>query len=290
MCHSPSLPTNHDSHVHAELTNLRVTELEISFLKKNCTYLPDTYLSYLRTLVLNPDKQVQLTFHAERDTSRDSDTGSIELHVKGLWVETILYEIPLLELISETYFRFVDQDWTHDGQRELARQKGRELLKAGCTFSEFGSRRRRDYKTQELVIEGLIEASEQGELEKWTGKLTGTSNVHFAMRFGLAPIGTVAHEWFMGVAAITDDYENANELGLRKWVDVFGEGVYFPHFLLMVFFANGVILGPFDRAYRHIRYTIFPKSVQADSPVRGRLDCVRQNVCKNLRRRATRLG
>ena len=45
------------------------------------------------------------------------------------------------------------------------------------------------------------------------------------MRFGLLPVGTVAHEWFMGVAAISGAYEEASETALQYWVGAFGEGV-----------------------------------------------------------------
>jgi nicotinate phosphoribosyltransferase len=151
--------------------------------------------------------------------------GDIELKTTGKWLATILYEIPLLALISETYFKFMNRDWSHAGQVEKAKLKGTELLKNGCIISEFGSRRRRDYHTQDLVLQGLRQAQDDANHNGWPGKLSGTSNVHFAMKHELAPIGTVAHEWFMGVAAVTNDYEHANEIALEYWVATFGEGV-----------------------------------------------------------------
>lgn len=116
----------------------------------------------------------------------------------------------------------MDTDWSYEGQEEQAFDKGMRLLEAGCTFSEFGTRRRRDYHTQALVFRGLVKASKEGENKGLPGRLTGTSNVHLAMRFGIPPVGTVAHEWFMGIAAIHDDYRAATELALRYWVGCFG--------------------------------------------------------------------
>lgn len=167
-----------------------------------------------------------MTFHVRgEDKGADGDVGDLELQVTGLWPETILYEIPLLALTSETYFKFCDRDWNHEGQQEKARQKGRTLMKNGCKFSEFGCRRRRDYKSEDLVLRGLLQAQKDGEIAGWSGKLIGTSNVHFAMKHNIPPVGTVAHEWFMGIAAITDDYVEANETALQFWLETFGPGV-----------------------------------------------------------------
>ncbi|KAF2453917.1 nicotinate phosphoribosyltransferase [Lineolata rhizophorae] len=211
------------------LANIGLSADELNYLKTTCTYLTDQHIRYLSTFRLQPSKQVHLSFHplSSSSSSADSDDqlGDIALHTTGLWVETILYEIPLLALISETYFKFRDTDWDYAGQTDRARAKGRELLRNGCVFSEFGSRRRRDYRTQELVLRGLLQARDEGAAEGWEGRLAGTSNVHFAMKFGVPPVGTVAHEWFMGVAAITNDYEGCSEIALRYWVATFGEGV-----------------------------------------------------------------
>ena len=111
---------------------------------------------------------------------------------------------------------------------EKAYSKGKTLLKHGCIFSEFGTRRRRDYRTQRLVLDGLLRASKETDELGLDGKLSGTSNVHLAMMYGIPPVGTVAHEWFMGVAAITDAYEQASEICLRYWVGTFGAGVRLP--------------------------------------------------------------
>lgn len=145
--------------------------------------------------------------------------------MEGLWLDTILYEIPLLALTSQAYFMFTDKDWDYANQEEKAYRKGCTLLQNGCVFSEFGSRRRRDYHTQDLVMKGLSRAAEEGKKQGWPGVMVGTSNVHFAMKYNTAAVGTVAHEWYMTIAAITDDYENSNELALSYWLGCFGEGV-----------------------------------------------------------------
>jgi nicotinate phosphoribosyltransferase len=124
----------------------------------------------------------------------EQDLGDVEVTVRGLWVDVVLYEIPLLALTSEAYFRFVDTDWTHDGQGEKAYAKGMRLLEAGCTVSEYGTRRRRDLHTHELVVRGLVRARAAAEQSGLSGRLSGTSNVHLARQFGLTPTGTVGNE------------------------------------------------------------------------------------------------
>ncbi|QIW97580.1 hypothetical protein AMS68_003098 [Peltaster fructicola] len=203
------------------LGDIQVTEDEIRWLRTTCPYFSTTYLEYLRNLRLRPNEQVDLRFERRQDSS----SGALSLEIHGLWDETILYEIPLLALISEAYFKFVDKDWNHDCQVELAKRKGLQLLEAGCVFSEFGSRRRRDGQTHESVMKGLTQAAQEAASQGFPGKLSGTSNVHLAMQFNVTPVGTVAHEWFMGIAALNNDYSHANEAALRAWIDTYGQGV-----------------------------------------------------------------
>lgn len=194
-------------------------------MQSTCTYLNQPYLDFLKDFRLDPRNQIIATFTPVTDTGKDSDIGEVDLQIKGLWKDTILYEIPLLALTSEAYFRFMDTDWDYEGQEEKAYDKGMRLLEAGCIVSEFGTRRRRDYHTQALVFRGLVKAKKEGEKRGLKGTISGTSNVHLAMRFGIPPIGTVAHEWFMGVAAISGNYKEATEDALKYWIGCYGEGV-----------------------------------------------------------------
>lgn len=206
-----------------ELGNISLSDEEYRFLKTHCDYLSQEYLDFLKEFRLNPHRQVKMQFvPSGEDTGAPSDLGEVEMEISGTWAGTILYEIPILALTSEAYFRYMDTDWTYDDQEHRAFEKGMRLLEAGCVFSEFGTRRRRDYHTQALVFRGLVKAGKEAEKKGLPGKLSGTSNVHLAMRFGIPPVGTVAHEWFMGVAAIMGDYQHATEHALRLWVDSFG--------------------------------------------------------------------
>jgi len=233
-----------------KLGNISLSAEEHQFLRTHCPYLTPSYLEFLQEFRLRPREQVSIKFlPLERDTAAETDIGDIDIIVSGTWAETILYEIPLLALTSEAYFKFMDPDWTYDGQEDKAFEKGMRLLEAGCVFSEFGTRRRRDYHTQALVFRGLTKASKEAEKRGLPGKLSGTSNVHLAMRFDIPPVGTVAHEWFMGVAAIAGDYTAATEEALSRWVGCFGEGVL--GIALTDTFGTPEFLKSFSKPLRH---------------------------------------
>lgn len=95
------------------LSLLALTSEEKQWLQKNCPYLKPKYLDFLEHFRFQPREQVQLTFVPDET----GEQGDIELIVQGTWSEVILYEVPLMSIVSETYFRTVDVNWTMKGQR-----------------------------------------------------------------------------------------------------------------------------------------------------------------------------
>lgn len=200
------------------LGELKFTAEEIEYLSNEIQCFPKAYLEYLENFSLDPETQIDFSTQAIEGSS---DEFKLEILVKGKWTDTILYEIPVLALVSEAYFKYVDTDWTYDGQVEQAKAKALELFDHQIKFSEFGTRRRRSTRTQDLVMEGIMNAVNENAKEN-RQYLLGTSNVLFAKKYGVKPIGTVAHEWVMGIAAITDDYINANKNAMDYWIKTFG--------------------------------------------------------------------
>ncbi|KAI8063500.1 nicotinate phosphoribosyltransferase [Gongronella butleri] len=222
------------------LAQLRLTAQERAFVAQ-LPFVDDVYLDYLSHFVYKPSEHVRTQF--------DATANELTLEIAGPWHETILYEVPLLALISEAYFKFADRDWDHDGQRERALVKGQRLLDAGCVFSEFGTRRRRDFKTHDLVVAALQQAHQEyrtacqqtGNTPK--GALSGTSNVYLAMKYNLTPIGTVAHEFFMAMSAL-ESVSSANRKTLELWHHVYKGAL---GIALTDTFTTPVFLSDFDK-------------------------------------------
>ncbi|EKM52890.1 uncharacterized protein PHACADRAFT_100657 [Phanerochaete carnosa HHB-10118-sp] len=224
---------------------LGLTDPEHVWLAKACPYFSAEYLNYLAKFRFKPE-QVKVTFHPKdpsapvsryqppphEDGTRGRDElGKIEIEATGPWHETILWEVPLMACLSELFFTTVDTDWSYDGQEENAYGKACTYLEHGCTFSEFGTRRRRSYYIQDLVVQTLIRAYNDYQKDETAqkvggngGELMGTSNVHLAYKHSIMPIGTIAHEWFMAVGALRG-YEHANALGLKLWEDVYHDAL-----------------------------------------------------------------
>ncbi|KAF8150550.1 nicotinate phosphoribosyltransferase [Crassisporium funariophilum] len=199
----------------SHFTSLVLTDTEMEWLKTTCPFLSPDYLSYLAAYRYKPE-QAQIKYIP---VTSDNLQGRVEIEISGPWVETILWEVPLMACLSESYFQTVSVDWNYDGQDEIAYEKGKALLEGNCTFSEFGTRRRRSFQAQDTVVQALVRASKD---VSGTGRLSGTSNVHLAHKYGLTPIGTIAHEWFMGVAAL-NGYEHANSNALDLWEQVYND-------------------------------------------------------------------
>lgn len=180
-----------------EMRNLCLSYSQYEWLKKTLPFLGEDYLQYLKNYRYDPN-EVKWSVH----------NGNLNLTIEGTWERAILWEVPLMALISELYFQTCDANWSDKTQVEYIRRKGKLIR---CTaFSDFGTRRRRSFKTQEMVVE---------ELSKFENFL-GTSNVHLAERFKVKPIGTMAHEWIMGISAL-ESLRHANRFALKIWSDIF---------------------------------------------------------------------
>jgi nicotinate phosphoribosyltransferase len=198
-----------------------LTPDERQWLQETCPYFTQEYLDYLASYRFKPE-QVKVTF---TPVSEDGLSGRLDLEATGPWVETILWEVPLMASLSECYFTTQMTDWSYDGQEDLAYEKARMMLEAGCFFSELGTRRRRTFHGHDMVLKSLTQAAHdfsRDSANPLPGRFGGTSNVYLARKYGMTPVGTIAHEWFMGVAALKG-YEKANCKALDLWEEVYGD-------------------------------------------------------------------
>jgi len=189
-----------------ELENLGLTDEELSWLKK-LNLLPNDYLGGLKNFRFNAQYV---------DCKLDKDN-QLVLSVKGPWYETILFEVPLLSLITHTYYENDPVDLKK--YYELTKHKGLKLSEAGCIFTDFGTRRRRSYDVQKTALQAFVDLPKEGP-QKST--YAGTSNVHFSQYFGTPPIGTMAHEWIMAHAGMFG-VKGANYKAMKAWHEVYGE-------------------------------------------------------------------
>ena len=179
----------------------------------------DDELAYLADLrFIKPDYVEFLSlFHLKRKyvaVRRSPDFAcGIDITIKGPWLHTILFEIPVLAIVNEIYFRHTAAGLgDEEGLKRLDSKIERLLAEpdnAALKISDYGTRRRFSKAWQEKVL-GILKAR-LGE------HLAGTSNVALARRYGLTPLGTMAHEYLQACQALGPRLRDSQVFGFEMW-------------------------------------------------------------------------
>lgn len=184
------------------MSSLKLTEAEAQFLARECPYLPPFYVDYLRGYQFDPQ---------EVDVSQDAE-GRLSITAEGLLYRVTLWETPILAIVSELYYRELEQEPDLEHVRREATEKAVMMREHGLQVSIFGMRRRFSSEVEDMVT---------GLLKEHAGKsLFGTSNVYFAMKHGIRVTGTHPHEWVQFHAAIYG-YKMANYMAMEDWINVY---------------------------------------------------------------------
>jgi len=180
-------------------------------------FQPDE-LAYLRAMRFVKTDFVDFLglFHLDRKyiTLRASDkvAGEIELIIEGPWLHTILFEVPLLAIINEVWFRNTTTADFVEGRQRL--QAKVERLRdtpgyEGCRIADYGTRRRYSRQWHGELLPLLREG--------WGERFVGTSNVYFAKRYGMTPLGTMAHEYLQAFQALGPRLRDSQVAALESW-------------------------------------------------------------------------
>lgn len=145
------------------------------------------------------------------------EDGQLAIRVRGPWLHVILFEVPLLAIVSEVRNRYRYREVVLEQVAErlygkldwLRREASAEEL-GGFQLADFGTRRRFSYRTQEEVVNILR--------HDFPGQFVGSSNVHLAREYGLKPIGTMAHEWLMAHQQLGPRLIDSQRAALDCWV------------------------------------------------------------------------
>lgn len=185
------------------LCTLKFTDEELNYLA-SLRFIKSDYIEFLR--LWHPIRKYV--------TCKAGENGALDLKVEGPLFSVMQFEIYLLEIVNEVYFRmqynYLD---LLDGAKQRLLEKTCEFCKGGkynFKYAEFGCRRRLSREWQDYVVRVLLR----------TGDCVGTSNVYLAMKYGCKPIGTYAHEYvqmYQGVPGVTLAY--TNKMAMQEWFE-----------------------------------------------------------------------
>jgi nicotinate phosphoribosyltransferase len=160
-----------------------------------------SYLDFLRGYQFNPN---EVTIKQSR--------GKLSIKIKGPWYRTILWEVPLLAMVSEINNLLYGREPKEDIFWNNLEQKMNTLVEADAPYADFGTRRRFNFMVHDAIVTVMKECCPN---------FVGTSNVHLALKHGIKAIGTHAHEWFMAHQALYGT-RSANWEALDAWSKVYG--------------------------------------------------------------------
>ena len=206
-CRTPGVDLRpHLEEMKAEFTALcalRFTEEELAYLR-SLRFMKSDFVDFLGLF----------QFNAKYLSAGYGDApGEIDITLRGPWLHTILYEIPVLAIVSEVYFRRTQpRPNLEEGRRRLRAKI--DLLRTvepelEFKISDFGTRRRFSLAWQEEVLQTLKREVPED--------LAGTSNVWFALRNNLTPLGTMAHEYMQACQALGPRLRDSQVFAFDKW-------------------------------------------------------------------------
>lgn len=198
---------------------LRYTEEELAFLGDPVT----------RPWIHNNFIEVERDWkpHFEDFEIEDDPISGLAIHTKGVQWKISDYEIPVLEIAAETYYRnHYDYEKLAKEFKEKTEEKlrfMREGIYAPGIFSEFGARRRVSFELQDWLIGRLVEEKKNNAIGPIQGFI-GTSNMYLAMKYGITAVGTMAHEFIMtvGQGHLYHNPAYSNWFALDAWVKEYG--------------------------------------------------------------------